>query len=215
MPRNSLRSLKRQAVEAEIGAKRVDAVLRVTGVVDEVERLVPLASRRGEHDGVQRRQHLGKGGRSAPMARRAAVDRVHVHQRHERARRARIGNDHVAPRGVTNGDSVFWCSERRRRETTRERHRGERWSFNILCNGRVGAHKPLSLLAARDERPAAFDRRCIPPDRVAPRSNTLGILARRALSAGRSAGLGATRDVHHGLLGMLHRARDDHSAALA
>ena len=56
-------------------------------------------------------------------------------------------------------------------------------------------------LAARGERPAAFDRRCIPADGVAPRSRTAGIFPRRALSAGRIASLGATRDVHHGLLG--------------
>ncbi len=59
----------------------------------------------------------------------------------------------------------------------------------------------LSSLAARGESPAAFDRRCIPADCVAPRSHTAGIFPRRALSAGRIASLGATRDLHHGLLG--------------
>ena len=55
--------------------------------------------------------------------------------------------------------------------------------------------------AARGESPAAFGRRCIPPDCVAPRSNIPDILARRALPAGRIAGLGATPDFHQGLLG--------------
>jgi hypothetical protein len=55
-------------------------------------------------------------------------------------------------------------------------------------------------LAARGESPAAFGRRCIPPGCVAPRSNTSGILTRRALPAGRIAALGATPDFHHGLL---------------
>src|SRR5436189_1399110 len=68
-------------------------------------------------------------------------------------------------------------------------------------------------LAARGETPAAFGRRCIPPPPqrgcrvggpgagcVAPRSNTPGILARRALPSGRIAALGATLDLHHGLL---------------
>ncbi len=68
-------------------------------------------------------------------------------------------------------------------------------------------------LAARGESLAAFDGRCIPkpPQRgcrvggpgagcVAPRSNTPGILGRRALPAGRLARLGATPDFHHGLL---------------
>ena len=36
-------------------------------------------------------------------------------------------------------------------------------------------------LVARGESPAAFGRRCIPPGGVAPRSNTPGILTRRAL----------------------------------
>ena len=55
-------------------------------------------------------------------------------------------------------------------------------------------------LAARDETPAAFGRRCIPADCVAPPSNIPDILGRRALSAGRLAALGATPDFHHGLL---------------
>src|SRR5712691_5446635 len=67
-------------------------------------------------------------------------------------------------------------------------------------------------LTARGESLAAFDGRCIPapPQRgcrvgdpagcVAPRSNTPGILGRRALPSGRLARLGATPDFHHGLL---------------
>ena len=55
-------------------------------------------------------------------------------------------------------------------------------------------------LAARGESLAAFDERCIPTGCVAPRSNTPGILGRRALPAGRLARLGATPDFHHGLL---------------
>src|SRR2546427_12909582 len=55
-------------------------------------------------------------------------------------------------------------------------------------------------LTARGESLAAFDGRCIPAGCVAPRSNTPGILGRRALPAGRLARLGATPDFHHGLL---------------
>src|SRR3989442_15416170 len=58
----------------------------------------------------------------------------------------------------------------------------------------------LSPLAAGGESLAAFDGRCIPGGCVAPRSNTAGILGRRALPAGRLARLGATPDFHHGLL---------------
>src|SRR5450759_811319 len=67
------------------------------------------------------------------------------------------------------------------------------------------------LLAARGESPAAFGRRRIPPGCVAPPSNIPDILGRRALPAGRRAGLGATPDFHHGLLARmreLRRARD-------
>src|SRR6266540_2714553 len=63
------------------------------------------------------------------------------------------------------------------------------------------AGEPLVALAARGETPAAFGRRCIPADCVAPPSNIPDILGRRALSAGRLAALGATLDFHHGLLG--------------
>ncbi len=56
------------------------------------------------------------------------------------------------------------------------------------------------VLAASGADPAAFDRRCIPADCVAPPSHIPDILSRRALSAGRLAGLGATLDLHHGLL---------------
>ena len=55
-------------------------------------------------------------------------------------------------------------------------------------------------LAARGESLAAFDGRCIPASRVAPLSNTPGILGRRALLAGRLARLDATPDFHQGLL---------------
>src|SRR5947199_1623886 len=72
----------------------------------------------------------------------------------------------------------------------------------------------LACLPARGATPSAFERRCIPPGRVAPPSNTPGIatpprkrraagapvLGRRALPAGRLARLGATPDFHHGLL---------------
>ena len=60
--------------------------------------------------------------------------------------------------------------------------------------------KRTVVLAARGESPAAFGRRCIPADCVAPPSNIPDILGRRALSAGRLAALGATLDFHHGLL---------------
>src|SRR5436309_5118782 len=65
---------------------------------------------------------------------------------------------------------------------------------------RLTVNRFAGLLAARGESLAAFDGRCIPAGCVVPRSNTPGILGRRALPAGRLARLGATPDFHHGLL---------------
>src|SRR5207247_9048062 len=78
-----------------------------------------------------------------------------------------------------------------------------------------GPYSRVARLTARGETAAAFGRRCIPApphraekravgapaaDCVAPPSNILDILGRRALSSGRLAVLGATPDFHHGLL---------------
>src|SRR5712692_5232933 len=73
-----------------------------------------------------------------------------------------------------------------------------------------------AVLAARSATPSAFERRCIPsrpqrgcrvggpgPGGVAPPSNTPGILGRRALPDGRIAALGATMELHHGLLAQI------------
>src|SRR5438034_3354205 len=88
-----------------------------------------------------------------------------------------------------------------------------------------------AALAARGETPAAFGRRCIPADCVAPPSNIPDIAPHRAQDArwgprsavvaplrrgphgadcapwggtsGRLAALGATPDFHHGLLGLI------------
>ena len=61
-------------------------------------------------------------------------------------------------------------------------------------------HAPQGGLAARGATPSAFERRCIPAGCVAPPSNIPDILSRRALPSGRLAVLGATMDLHHGLL---------------
>src|SRR5688572_1719979 len=92
--------------------------------------------------------------------------------------------------------------------------------------GRRAHHAGVTSLAARGETPAAFDGRCIPAGRVAPRSNTPGIATppckartvgappavvapqagsparhpRWGAPAGRLARLGATPAFHHGLL---------------
>ena len=64
--------------------------------------------------------------------------------------------------------------------------------YSFLEEAYVSGHD----LAAHGESPAAFERRRIPPGYVASRSNTAGILSRRALPDGRIATLGATRDSH-------------------
>src|SRR3954463_11066671 len=55
--------------------------------------------------------------------------------------------------------------------------------------------------SARGASLAAFGGRCIPAGGVAPPSNIPDILGRRALPPGRLPRLGATPDLHHGLLG--------------
>ncbi len=70
-----------------------------------------------------------------------------------------------------------------------------------VCASALALGLAVAPLAARGKSPAAVGQRCIPPDCVARRSNTPGMLAPRALPAGRSATLGATPDFHHGLLG--------------
>src|SRR5262245_28588824 len=72
-----------------------------------------------------------------------------------------------------------------------------------MRGGTIRSDRPRAVridLAARGESLAAFDGRGIPASCVAPRSNTAGILGRRALLAGRLTRLGATPDFHHGLL---------------
>ena len=60
-----------------------------------------------------------------------------------------------------------------------------------------------TVLAGRGESPAAFAERRIPADGVTPRSDTGGILTRRALFARCRTRLCATRDSRHGLLAAL------------
>jgi len=60
----------------------------------------------------------------------------------------------------------------------------------------------LATLAVRGESPAAFAEGGILANRVAPRSNTGGILPRFVLFARGLSRLGAARDCHHGLLAL-------------
>src|SRR6267143_4952711 len=73
-------------------------------------------------------------------------------------------------------------------------------NFAICSKGLRYESLLTAPLAARGESLAAFDGRCIPAGCVAPPSNTPGILGRHALPTGRLARLGATPDLHHGLL---------------
>ena len=99
--------------------------------------------------------------------------------------------DPSAPESTMSGSSTIQSySPFRPRDESVEAHRAAINHF---------PHRP-SLAAARGESPAAFGRRCIPGGCVAPRSNTAGILGRRALPPGRLGALGATPAFHHGLL---------------
>src|SRR5947199_195438 len=71
----------------------------------------------------------------------------------------------------------------------------------------------VMILAARGETPAAFGRRCIPADCVAPPLHMDDMLGRRALSAGGLAALGATLAFHHGLVTKLRLKPPSHRPA--
>src|SRR5947207_3491770 len=104
----------------------------------------------------------------------------------------------AAPDGST---LICWCANARARPVLSIRAR----LISSLPPGRprnsmvmaFGASFPS---AARGETPAAFGRRCIPADCVAPPLHMADMLGRRALSVGRLAALGATAAFHHGLL---------------
>jgi hypothetical protein len=81
--------------------------------------------------------------------------------------------------------------------TARQRKATAAWMRKI----RKLMHAHPECLAARGASLTAFDGRCILADGVAPPSNMLNILSRRALSARRLVRLSATPDFHHGLLG--------------
>ena len=76
-------------------------------------------------------------------------------------------------------------------------------SSRVEREGRPCVVAPSLLLAARGATPSAFERRGIPSGCVAPSSNIPDILGRRALPAGRLALLGATMELHHGLLAFI------------
>ena len=112
----TLERVERHAIETVERAQGIDAVLRVAGVVDEVERLVPLPPLRGEHDSVNGGHDFRERRRAAPMAGRAAVDGVDIHERDGCAAGARVGERDVRAGGVTDHRRKFRCGGRRGRE---------------------------------------------------------------------------------------------------
>src|SRR5207249_12085626 len=94
----------------------------------------------------------------------------------------------------------------------REGHRGMTGRNRMVLSASYNAR---ARLAARGETPAAFGRRCIPADCVAPPSHIPDMLGRRALGAGRLAALGATLDFHHGPLGTAGPAEQPRTFKLA
>lgn len=64
-------------------------------------------------------------------------------------------------------------------------------------HAKTTAHRRISVPAGRGPRPAALDRGAV------HRSHTAGLFPRHAWPIGRRAGLGASWDVHHGLLAVV------------
>ncbi len=136
----ALEIIERHAIEAKVGAEGVDAVFSVTGVVHEVECLVPRATDGREHDGVHCREGFGVGRRTTPVACRAAIDGVDVHQGDQRPGRARIGHHDLVATGVANGDGELRRTRRSRRQPARYVEWGQWRSINFLCDGGIYTH---------------------------------------------------------------------------
>jgi hypothetical protein len=86
MLRNHFKSSKVMPSKTIIAAQGVNAVFGMAGVVDEIESLMPRPPLGGEHEAVNGGHDFGERRRPAPVAGRAAIDRLGVHQRHQRAR---------------------------------------------------------------------------------------------------------------------------------
>ena len=139
---------KCHSVESVVGAQRVNAVFGVAGVVDETKRFMPLAAWHGKHDPVDRGHDFCERGRPAPVTGRAAIDRVHVHQSHQRARGARIPQNHFLPRRVFDSNGILRRAARRGREPGFEIQRSQRRRFNLFNDGLVFSHKiPVQIFS--------------------------------------------------------------------
>jgi hypothetical protein len=125
--------------------------------------LVLVGGRNPRGAQFRRKAHVDEGGHTASaLMKRPARDASVCHQRHRQ-------------RGDRGQDPGRRRERADQRPDDAEDHAGHDRGADVACG-----------LAARGKRLAAFDGRCI-PTRVAPRSNTPGILGRRALSAGRLA----------------------------
>src|SRR5262245_41443231 len=141
----------------------------------------------------------GRDCRAAPRAARARPggDQASGGQR----RRARLQPVRIRPLVVRPvprrvGGLPRGCRNDRRRSTPHWRHAADlRFAHRSTRRARG--------IAARGATPSAFERRCIPAGCVAPPSNIADILGRRALPSGRLAVLGATMELHHGLLAIM------------
>ena len=132
---------KTHPVKSIVGAQRVDAIFCVARIVDEVERFMPLASLDGKHDPVNRRHDFCESGRSTPVTGCAAIDRVHVHQCHQRPSRARIAQNHLLPGGVFDFDEIFREATRRGGESGFDIQRSQGRHLDLFNHGLVFGHK--------------------------------------------------------------------------
>ena len=139
---------KCHSVEAVVGAQRVNAVFGVAGVVDEIKRFMPLAAWHGKHDPVDRGHDFRERRRPAPVTGRAAIDRVYVHQGHQRARGARIAQNHFLPRRVFDSNGILRRAARRGREPGFEIQRSQRRRFNLFNDRLIFSHKiPVQIFS--------------------------------------------------------------------
>ncbi len=133
-----------EAVVAVVGAEGIEAVFSVAGVVDVMEGLMPGAALGLEHEAVDSGVDFGEGGGPAPVAGGAAVDGVDVHEGHEGAGGAGVGEEDIAVLGVSDADGVARGLGGGGRQAGpqgkgREGRRGERFNGRFVFSHKSGA----------------------------------------------------------------------------
>ena len=129
------------SIKTIVCAQRIDAILGMAGVVDEIISFMPGRGLNGKHVAVNGRHDFGEGSGTTPMTGRATVDCVDIHQRDQGTRRARIAQDDLLAFGIFDGDGIFGRPRRCASQFALKNQRLQRWSFDRFNNTSIGGHK--------------------------------------------------------------------------